>query len=218
MARYFFYGTFQPGERHHALLDQFKPQIVGRAILTRGNRVGIRYRGCGDDRFDRTRHSHYAEPVLIPDRTSKERIVGTVIDIDSNELLNIQFARVIGQSKGYPVVPLTTECGMSVLAHVRFDTGDLCYKTDPGLYRFDDNRVQFCDASTFVFEPSNAKLPSGLKRNLVGRVEAGKLYEIAVSDLYVYDIRSDTNRRRAAVNCIHPTSNRDVPAFVYVNR
>lgn len=222
MGNYFLYGTLQPGGRHFKFLESFAPEIIGEAILRPGMRMVARYRGTGDDRFDRTRLTHYAEPVLIPEVRSKERVVGTIVKLDDNADLITQFVKVIGQEKAFPMTVWDTEDGQNVMVHVRGrESSDTLYRDDPTIYRYADGRVRFLDTAHLI-ELYGTKLPKGpkdeCKRDLVGDTEHGKLYKIPITQLYWYDINAGTNQRRVAVDIKHPVLGHTLPAFAFVDR
>ncbi len=198
MSEYFVYGTLLPGSRHNGILTQLEARRVGPACLEPGYRLSVRYRGHGDDRFDRSNPNHYVEPILIRDRTSRDRVLGEVYQIDEDPTL--VFGKIIGAPRSYPLVSVRLESGRTALATVRAtDVHDLIYRTDPCLHRFEDGRVQFYDLSTYL-------------------VTQGRIVEIPTTTLYQADIDAGTDQRRISVEVLDPKTQTRVPAFEYVAR
>lgn len=217
MTEYFLYGTLLPGSRHANVLAKTGAQLVGPATLGPGYRLSVRYRGHGDDRFDRSCPSHYVEPILIPDKKSTERVCGFVYTAGAEPGLSGVLAQIVGPPRSYPLLPVPLEGSRTVFTNVRgSDTHDLIHRTDPCLHQYADGRSLFYDRASYLLETPDYRLTSKANRTKVAEIGSATLYEIAVTDLFWYDIHADTDMRRISVEV--PLGPNLVPASQYVPR
>lgn len=226
MTEIFVYGTLREGSRNHNWMEKIGARYLEEGILEGGYRMCVRYKGNRDDRFDRTNPSHYVEPILIRDHLSKERICGSIFEID--DLNSAQgLIQVMGIARHTPLIQgKTKNPDRTIYTHIRAqDSRDLVYRNDPCLFQFDDNRVAFYDAHLYVAEYDEHPIKTAVRRInhgrtsiLNGHLREGTLFEIAPEELFRMDIDSGTWARRVSVQVTPPGTNQQVPAHVYVER
>ena len=206
MSEVFVYGTMLPGSRNHARLEQIGGEFIRDSLIGPGYRMAVQNRGHGDNRFDRSNPNHYVEPILVPDRTHRGMIHGSVFDVDNLD----EFHRATGNARSTRFAQIN---GLHVLIR-NPSAGDLIYRTDPCIHRFADGSTRFFDEATYIFSNEFNKLPSGPDPVLIGETGGGYLWQTQPNLLYLFDINSGSNRGRSSMMAELP-DHRIVPAHTY---